>query len=335
VTTTVDTQRRRLTLAMLAAGMSAPALLRAQTPTQTPVDTLHILHGYPPGSSLDIVSRKLADKLGGHYADHAIVEGKSGAAGRLAVDELVRARPDGSVLLIAPASTFTLYPHVFQRLSYNVSADLAPVSVVATTAFALAVGPKVPGSVDSFAAFKQWCRANPAAAQCGNAGAGSQPHFMAVLLAREAGIDLAHIPYRGGSAAMQAAAGGEVAAALGTEASARPMEQAGKLRILATTWAGPSPFFAQAPSFTELGLPALAQREWFGALMPARTPPATVETTSQALHAALQDPDVRELWERIYLGVETSTPAQLKASIRRESDFWAQVVKASGFTPEA
>lgn len=329
--TTIDTQRRRLTLAMLAAGISAPAMLRAQPR----VDTLHVLHGYPPGSIFDIVSRKLAEKLAGHYADLALVEGKSGAAGRLAVAELTRARSDGSVLLIAPASTFTLYPHVYQRLGYNVFTDLAPVSTVASTAFVLAVGPKVPPSVDGFAAFRQWCRADPAAAQCGNAGAGSLPHFMAVLLAREADIALTHVPYRGGSAAMQSAAAGDVAAALGTEGSARPMQQAGKLRILATTWPERSPFFAQAPSFGELGLPALTQREWFGAVMPAGTSPAMVEAASQALGAALKEPDVHELWDRTYLGVESSTPAQLQSTLRRDYDFWAPVVNASGFTPEA
>jgi tripartite-type tricarboxylate transporter receptor subunit TctC len=322
--------RRRLACALLAAGLAAPVALRAQSR----VGMLHILHGYTPGSTLDIVSRKLADKLAGRYADRAIVEGKSGAAGRLAVDELVRARPDGSALLIAPASTFTLYPHVYQRLGYDVFTDLAPVSAVASTAFALAVGPQVPASVQNFEAFAQWCRANPAAAQCGNAGAGSLPHFLAVLLAREADIGLAHIPYRGGSAAMQAAAAGDVAAALATEAAARPLQQAGKLRVIATTWSGRSPFFAQAPSFGQLGLPALVQREWFGALMPARTPEATIRAASDALRAVLQEPDVREQWERIYLGVDASTAAELQTAIRREYDFWAPVVKASGFTPE-
>lgn len=94
---------------------------------------------------------------------------------------------------VTPASTLTLYPHVHRHLGYDVFADLAPVSTVASSGFALAVGPKAPLAVDSFEAFQQWCRAEPAAAQCGNAGAGSLPHFMAMLMAREAGITLGHI----------------------------------------------------------------------------------------------------------------------------------------------
>jgi len=326
----INTQRRCLTSALLVAGLAAPAMLRAQPR----IETLRILNGYPAGGSIDIVCRKLAEKLAGRYADHAMVDNKPGAAGRLAIDELKRSRSDGSTMLVAPASAFTLYPHVYRQLSYDVFADLAPVSTVASTGFALAVGPRVPPAVDSFEAFKRWCRTDPAAAQCGNPGAGSLPHFMAMLMAREAGITLGHIPYRGGLAAMQAAAAGEVAAALSTEASARPLQQAGKLRVLATTWPERSPFFPQVPTFKDLGMSVLAQREWYGALMPARAPAATVQAAADALRLALNEPDVRDTWERTYLGVETLTPGQLQTVIRREYDFWAPVVKASGFTPE-
>lgn len=328
---TIETQRRRLVSTLLAAGLFVPISLRAQPR----LDTLRIIHGYPVGGSVDIVCRKLAEKLAGGYAQHVIVDGKAGAAGRLAVEELRRAHADGSVMLISPASTFTLYPHVYRQLSYDVFADLAPVAMVANAGFGLAVGPRVPPTVDSFALFMQWCRGNPAAAQCGNAGAGSLPHFMAMLMAHDAGIALGHIPYRSGTAAMQAAAAGEVAAALATEASARPLAQAGKLRVLATTWPERSPFFPQTPSFPELGLPGLAQREWFGAVMPAHTPATTVQAAAEALRAASMAGDVRDTWERMGLSIESSTPQQMQAAIRREHDFWAQVVKASGFTPEA
>jgi tripartite-type tricarboxylate transporter receptor subunit TctC len=326
----VDSQRRRFAIGLLAAGVAAPLALRAQPR----IDVLRIIHGYPPGGSIDIVSRALAEKLAGRYCTHAIVDNKSGAAGRIAIDEVKRARADGSVMLVAPASALTLYPHVYRQLGYDVFADLAPVSTVASTGFALAIGPRVPPSIDSFESFRQWCRTEPAAPQCGNPGAGSLPHLMCTLVAREAGIALGQVPYRGGSLAMQAAAAGEVAAALSTEASARPLQQAGKLRILATTWSERSPFFPQVPTFKELGMPALAQREWFGAFMPGRTPTVTVQSAADALRSALSDADLRETWDRAFLGVEASTPAQLQAAIRSEYEFWAPVVKASGFTPE-
>jgi tripartite-type tricarboxylate transporter receptor subunit TctC len=316
----------------LGATLSAPALLRAQRP-----ETMRILCGYPPGGSVDVVCRKLAERLAGRVATQVIVENRTGAAGRLAVDELKRAA-DATTMLITPASVVTMYPHVYRQLAYDPFTDLAPVSAVATTAFALAVGPKVPNNVTSVAELVHWCRTSSAAgapAACGNAGAGSMPHFMAILAAREIGVELSHVPYRGGLMAMQAAAASEVALAIGTEGSARPLQQAGRLRVLATTWERRSPFFPEAPSFRDLGFAGLGQREWYGAFMPARSDPAMVSAAAEAIRAVALEADLRDAWERAGLAVETGTPAQLRAAMRAEHDFWATLVKGSGFTPES
>ena len=323
--------RRRFTQALLTAGLSTPFALHAQVRPET----IRVLCGYPAGGAIDIVGRKLAEKLTGRFAGHAVVENKPGAAGRLVVDDLKRSPADGSVALVTPASVMTLYPHVYRQLAYDVFADVLPVCSVAATAFALAVGPKVPMSLTSVEAFVQWCKTKPVAAQCGNAGGGSLPHFMAMLLAREARFELAHIPYRGGSAAMLAAAAGEVECALATEGAARALSQAGKLRVLATSGTEQSAFFSQASTFKQIGWPALTQREWFGVFMPARVPQATALAAADAWRAASQDADVKETWDRLGLFVEATTPPQLQASLRSEHDFWAPVVKASGFTPEA
>ena len=323
--------RRRFTQALSAAGLTLPFALRAQGR----LDNLRVLCGYPAGGAVDIVGRKLAEKLTGRIASHAVLENKPGAAGRLVVDELKRSTADGSAVLVTPASVMTLYPHVYRQLSYDVFADVVPVCSVAATTFALAVGPRVPMSVTGVDAFVQWCKAQPALAQCGNAGAGSLPHFMAMLLAREARFELAHIPYRGGSAAMQAAAAGEVTCVIATEGSARALAQAGKLRVLATSGTEHSEFFDQASTFKQLGWPALTQREWFGVFMPSGVPQATALALAHAWRDAAQDANVKEAWERLGLSVEASTPAQLQAALRSEHDFWAPIVRASGFTPEA
>ena len=251
------------------------------------------------------------------------------------MEELKKAPADGSVLLVTPASIVTMYPHIYRQISYDVFADMAPTSVLAVTRFALAVGPKVPAAVMDFDGFIRWCKADAPAAQCANAGAGSMPHFMAMLLAKATDVPFAHIPYRGGTLAMQSAAAGEVAAALSTEAAARPFQQAGKLRVLATSWPQRSPFYPQAPSFRELGFPALDQREWFGVFMPGRSSPAAVDAASRAVQSLAQDADVRDTWDKIGLAVETSTASSLAAQMRSEHDFWGPVIQASGFTPES
>jgi tripartite-type tricarboxylate transporter receptor subunit TctC len=322
-------QALRTLSAAAAAALAAPALLRAQR-----AETLRILCGYPPGGSVDVVCRKLAEKLAGRLAAQVIVDNRPGAAGRLVVDELKRAAP-GSALLITPASVVTMYPHVYRQLSYDPFTDLAPVSTVATTAFALAVGPKVPANVTTMRELVVWCRAAGTPAACGNAGAGSMPHFMAILVAREVGIEMSHIPYRGGPAAMQAAAAGEVGLAIATEGSARALQQAGRLRVLATTWDQRSPFLPEAPGFGEMGFAGLGQREWFGAFMPARSSGATIAAAAEAIRAATLEADLRETWEKAGLAVETGTPAQLRDAMRAEHDFWGPLVKGSGFTPES
>ncbi|MBC7942578.1 MAG: hypothetical protein H7Z19_22975 [Chitinophagaceae bacterium] len=158
---------------------------------------------------------------------------------------------------------------------------------------------------------------------------------MAILAARELGVELSHVPYRGGFAAMQGAAAGEVALAIGTEGSARALQQAGRLRVLATTWEQRSPFFPEAPSFRELGFDGLGQREWFGAFMPARTSAAVIASAAEAIRAVAQPGDLRETWEKVGLAVEIGTPAQLREAMRAEYDFWGRLVKGSGFTPES
>jgi tripartite-type tricarboxylate transporter receptor subunit TctC len=325
---------RRRFLTCTAAGVAAaslPAALRAQPR----VETMRILCGYPPGGSIDVVSRKLADRLGGRLARTALVENRPGGAGRTVVDEVKKAPADGSVLLVTPASVLTMYPHIYRSLSYDVFADLAPVSTVAATAFAFAVGPRVPASVTGFEEFVRWCKANPVSAQCANAGAGSMPHFMAMLLARDSGIEFTHVPYRGGLLAMQDVAAGQVTSALATESAALALEQAGKLRVLATSGAERSAFFPRASTFRELALPALEQREWFGVFAPARTPTMTVEAVAEVIRTTLPDADAWAAWHRIGLSIDVSTPAQLQSALRHEYEFWAPIVKASGFTPEA
>jgi tripartite-type tricarboxylate transporter receptor subunit TctC len=326
------TRRRALTmLAAAGAGFGAGPRLLAQPR----LASARILCGYPAGGIIDVVARKLAERLSATYAGSVLVDNKPGAAGRLAVEALKGAAPDGSTLLVTPGSVAMMYPHIYRNLAYDVFVDLTPVSIVANSGFALAVGPAVPASVASLEEFLQWCRQDRAKAQCGNPGAGSLPHFMAMILARESRVELTHVPYRGGLLAMQDAAAGQVSAALSTEAAALALARDGKLRVLATTGPLRSPFLPHAPTFRELGYPALTQREWFAVFMPARTPPAVVASAAEAIQSALREPDLRDVWQKGALYAESSSPAELQATLRRDFDFWGPVIRASGFTPEA
>jgi tripartite-type tricarboxylate transporter receptor subunit TctC len=329
-----DLRRRHYLVNSLPVGLTAltfTSLIKAQKQ----INSARIINGFPPGGAVDIVCRKLAERTIGAWASNIIVENKTGAGGRLAVDALKAAVADGTTMLVTPSSVLTMYPHIYKQLSYDVFADLAPVSIVAVTEFALAVGPAVPASVETFEQFAAWCRLNRTAAQCGNPGAGSLPHFIAMLMAREANIDFVHVPYRGGMAAMQEVAAGQVSAALATEGSAQVLERAGRIRVLATTGSDRSAFLSKVPTFREMGFPNLVQREWFGAFMSSKSSPAAVTLAANAIRVALQEPELRGVWQRAALSVESSSPTELRSVHRAEYEFWGPIIKASGFTPEA
>ncbi|MCG3188368.1 MAG: hypothetical protein LKCHEGNO_00353 [Burkholderiaceae bacterium] len=297
-------------------------------------DTMRIVIGFPPGP-FDAMCRRLADSLKALSGRNVIVENKTGAAGRLAVDAVKAAAADGSTLLVTPASVLTMYPHVYKNLSYDPFKDLAPVGLVARTGFALVLGPMVPKPVDTLEAFDAWCRDNPAQAQCGNPGAGSFPHFMAVLLAQELKLPLGHVPFRGSALSMQAVAGGQVAAAMGTEAASLTLQQTGRVRVVAVTNPERSPRLPEVPTFRELGHERLSQREWFGAFMLAGASASVVAHASEQLGVALRGDEVREAITRAGFAPESSSPAQLGELLRGEHAFWGPIIKASGFKPES
>jgi tripartite-type tricarboxylate transporter receptor subunit TctC len=329
---TFSTARRHF---LRAASATTLAMSTPWLGAQPRSEAARVICGYPAGGSVDIVARRLAERLGKGYSRSAVVENRPGAAGRLAVDALKSSPADGSTLLVTPGSVLTMYPHIYRPIGYDVFIDLAPVAMVASTEFCLAVGPAVPGNVQTLSDFSAWCRANPGLANCGNAGAGSFPHFMSLLMARETGIAMNHVPYRGGSAAMLALTGGQVAAALATEGAALTLEQAGKLRVLATTAVQRSAFFPKSPSFASLGYKLLTQREWFAVVAPAQTPASVQNAVADEVRGMLGEADARDAWGRLGLVTTSSTPAELRLALRAEFDFWGPIIKSSGFTPEA
>ena len=178
---------------------------------QTLAKNARLLVGFPPGGSLDVVASLLVEHVKG-YAPSMIVDNRPGAGGRIALETLKAGEPDGSLLALTPGDQITLFPHVYQRLSYDPLRDFVPITTVCTFPFLLAIGPMVPASVTTLAQFIDWCRANPKLATYGSPGAGTRPHFLGVTLARAAGFEFVHLPYKGGAPAMQDLLGGQIPA---------------------------------------------------------------------------------------------------------------------------
>jgi tripartite-type tricarboxylate transporter receptor subunit TctC len=322
--------RRRMMLAG-AGGLASYAIV-VEPPRSQPLHaTARIVVGFPAGGPSDVTARLLAEHTKG-YASTMIVENRPGAGGRVAMDVVKNSPADGSVMILTPAVAVCLYPHVYKTLSYTLQ-DFAPVTTIHTTAMMLAIGPMVPASVKTVADFVAWCKSNPNQSSFGSPGAGSPLHFLGVTLARTANFEYLHVPYQGTAPSIQALLGSQIASAISPIGSFVPHIKSGALRALATTGAARSPLLPDVPTMTEAGYPALEFAEWFGVFVPTRTPAATVEALSGALRAGLQTKEMIAAFANLSVYAAGHTPADFARQIKIDTDRWAPIVKASGFTP--
>lgn len=328
------TDRRRF-LTQTAAGAAGAAALTAwpfAAQAQT-LETARVIVGFPAGGTVDALGRRIADRLRGGYARNTLVENKPGAGGRLGVEELRRSAPDGSTLLVTPAAMITLYPHLYSKLGYGPE-DVTPVAGAATVAFAFGVGPGVPDTVRTLRDYLAWAKANPTKASYGSPGAGSPPHMLAALLAKESGLDLNHVPYRGSAPGIQDLLGGQVPAFSSPVGDYLQHVKAGRLRVLATSGPQRSRFLPDVPTYTEQGFKALEQLEWYGVFMPGKAPAAQVDRAAAVLREALANAEFAEALAGFGLEAAFQSPAQLANAVRTENAAWGPIVKRVGFTPE-
>jgi tripartite-type tricarboxylate transporter receptor subunit TctC len=326
------TLNRRHFIAAAGTGLTTlawPLVARAQA-----LETAKVLCGYPAGGTTDAVSRRVAEKLqSGGYAKVALVDNKAGASGRIAVEELKRSPSDGSVMLLTPASAISLFPHLYNKLSYRIE-DVAPVSTACRIGFGLGVGPAVPASVKNLKEFLVWAKANPEQANYGSPGAGSPPHFLGALLGKEAGIDLRHVPYRGSAPGIQDLLGGQVPAMSSPIGDYLPHLKEGKLRLLATSGDARSRFAPDVPTYAEQGFNALVMSEYYEFFLPGKASQEVVRRAADAVKAAVSSPDVVEAFAKLGLEAMANTPLELAQMIKAENAQWGPIVARVGFTPE-
>ena len=315
--------RRRALVAIPAT--LALACARAQTPP------VKVLIGFAAGGSVDALARLAAEAIQQGTGRGAIVESRTGAAGRIAVEAVKSAVPDGDTLLVAPQGPMTLFPHVFRGLKFDPAKDFVPVSRLAAGDYALTIGPAVPAK--DIAGLRSWLKIAGDKATYGSPGAGTLPHFLGVSIARAMGVSMTHVPYRGSALALNDLAGGTLAAAVSPVTEALELHKAGRVHIVATAGAVRSPFVEGVPTLKESGID-VDLPSWFALYAPAATPSATVERLRAAVHAGLATPTAKERLGRLGLVPAPSGAAELVALQKREAEMWGAVVKASGFTPE-
>jgi tripartite-type tricarboxylate transporter receptor subunit TctC len=309
---------------LLAAVTVQPAAAQTSGPVR-------IIFPYGAGGSGDGLARLMAEHLRVALNETVIVENRTGAQGRIGIQAVKNAAPDGKTILLTPIAPVSIYQHVYKALGYDPVKDLAPIAQVATYDFALAVGPQVPAK--TLKELVDWVKANPAQGSYGTPAAGTLPHFFAVSFARAANLDLRHVGYRGSAAAMTDLVAGQIPIVVTTTSDVLEQHKAGRIRVLATSDVERSPFLPDIPTFKERGYDILGTG-WYAFFAPAGTPADVIERMNKGLVDAVRKQEVKDRLLAFGL-VPTGTSADELGRIQKtDSEAWAPAVKASGFAPE-
>ncbi len=290
---------------------------------------VRILVGFPPGGSIDIVARLIAEKMKDELKANVIVDNKPGAGGRIAAEMLKSAPADGSTLMLAPVVVPVLAPLVFSRLTYNPATDFAPVGHVCNFSFAVTVPAALP--VNNVGELVTWLKANPQKANFGSPAPGSLPHFFGEMLSRDANANLVHVPFAGGAALLTALMGNQVSAGIDVVLETLEAHKSGKVRVIGTSGARRSSVLPEVATLKEQGYPNMVAQGWFAMYAPAKTPTAAIDAANRALNKALAQPDVLDRFAKLALEAGGGSPADLGTLERNSTARWAPVVKATGF----
>jgi tripartite-type tricarboxylate transporter receptor subunit TctC len=306
------------------------AALAAQ-PAGAQDTAVRIMLGYPAGATSDLLSRLLADHMRASLGRPVIVENKPGAGGQIANEVVKAAAPDGSTLLMTPVATMAIFPHSFAgRLRYDPFKDFAPVAHLSN--FQLGFGVSASVAAKTLADYVAAVKKDPKLGFYGSAAPGSLPHFFGVMFAREAGIELTHVPYKGTAAVMQAIAAGEISAISTVAADIGTLVKAGKARLLAVSGEKRMPAFPDVPTFKESGY-VLVALPWYAIFAPAGTPRATIDKLSQAAIKAIHDPTLNSKLAQMGLEPTGLGPQALAKILKEDYEKWGPVIRASGFKP--
>jgi len=312
---------KRIVSVALAALFAAPAL------AQYPARPVRMIVSIPPGGAPDIAARVLGQKLSESIGQQVVVDNRPGSNGNIAAEIVAKSAPDGHTLGLFADSLITINPHVYAKMPVDTLKDLAPLASVAANQFVLSVNPALP--VKTFKEFVEHARkANPPLAYA-SGGNGSQHQMCMEMLKQRAGINLIHVPFKGGTPATIATVGGETMAMFSGSSSA-PQIKAGKLRGLAVSGKRRSAAFPELPTIGEF-YPGYEVTIWLGLFAPASTPPAVLDRLRAEVGKAMAQPDLKEkLMVAGGLDAFATTPGEFAALIRRDYDKYGRVVRQVG-----
>ena len=322
----IRSSRRRAVQVIAAASLSLPTIItRAQS------NPVRLVVGFAAGGGLDLLARAVGEQLSQQLGRPVIVENKLGAAGRLAVDAVKTAKPDGDTLLVCPQGPLTLFPYVFKNLKYDPFTDLAPVTRLATYDVGFGLGPQ--SGTDSLPKFLDWAKSHPNQANYGSSGAGTLLHFTGVSLSQISGVKLTHVPYKGAVLAVADVIGGSIPMTVSPMSDMFEHHKLGRLRVAAITSPQRSPLTPDIATCKELGID-IEVPGWYALYGPTGMPSELAEQLNRLVTQALSTASIRERCLKMGMIAAGTTRAQTLELQQREFALWGKMVKASGFTPE-
>ena len=289
---------------------------------------LRLVVPFPPGGGADNLARTIMPWVEAQLGQSILIDNRPGAGGNLGAELVARAAPDGQTLLYGTNGTHSINASLYGQLRFDPIKDFAPISRMTAIPAMLIVNPKLP--VESLADLLRLARARPGQLNFASAGNGTTSHLSGELFKTLAGLDIVHVPYRGGALAMTDLIGGQVQMMIDVMPNALPMVRSGRVRGLAVSTALRVPMAPEFPTIAEAGLPGFEASAWDGILAPAGTPPALIKRLNEAIQGALQEPALVEALFRLGAQPVRSTPQEFARHILDSTEKWAAVVRASG-----
>lgn len=314
----------RALLAVLALALAGP--LAAQT---YPTQPIRLIAPFPPGGSVDITARLIAEPLGRELGQRIVIENRSGASGNIGMDAAARAAPDGYTIVLNTIPLVT-NQSLFEKLTWDPIRDFAPIGMVATSPHVLVVPAKVP--VNSVDQLIQLARSKPGKLSYASAGVGTTFHFCGEMFKDATGTFILHVPYRGGGPALLDTLAAQVDMSFPTLSAALPHVKAGTLRALAVTDTRRSRLLPDVPTMQEAGVKDFQFTQWLALLAPAKTPPAIVERLNAALKSALNTPEVKDKFQAQAFESFITTPEEAGKYLAAEVQRFSRLIKTKGIT---
>jgi tripartite-type tricarboxylate transporter receptor subunit TctC len=316
---------------LLAAAMAAPLLPgAARAQSWAPTRPMRFVVPFPPGGATDVVARILAERMQAALGQPVTVENRAGAGGNVGVENVVRAAPDGYSILMGTTGTLTINQHLYSNMTFNPANDLAGISMAFATDHVVIVNPAVPAqTLQDLVAL---LRARPGQLSFGSGGNGSSTHLVPELFKLVARVDMQHVPYRGSAPALNDTVAGNVQIMLDQLPSALPMIQANRVRALAVTGPRRSALLPNVPTMAEAGFPEAQATSWGAVMAPSGTPAPVIERLNAVIREALAEPATQQRLAAAGADAVSSTPAELAATMRSETEKWGRVVREARIT---